>query len=165
MSILNTGFYYDIHVRNPDGSEYSIPRQYNLLPQEGLNHIAGLIRGTVVASANWYNGIYESNYVPTSAITSAQLTSVAGESTAYASATRPAWDHAFDGVTTISNTASTSSFVMTSAKTIYGAFIHNSPTKGGTSGVLLSIARFSTPLVLVQGATLTLTAGVVISST
>ena len=164
MSILNTGFYYDVHVRNPDGSEYSLPRQYNLLPQEGLNYIAGLIRGTVASSGSWFNGIFESNYVPTLSLTSAQLTSVAGESTAYVGATRPAWTHAFDGATVISNAASQSSFVMSAAKTIYGAFIHNSAVKGGTSGVLLSIARFTTPLVLAQGATLTLTAGITIAS-
>ena len=43
------------------------------------------------------------------------------------------------------NTASRAEFTFTSAKTIYGAFLVPTATKGGVVGPLLSAARFADP--------------------
>src|SRR5690606_27675318 len=99
------GFVYDIeHWR--EGKLLSANRHCNIIPQVGINHIAGLIRGSVSAISSCYIGMCEGNYVPTSATTSDNLPTDALEFTGYDETARAAWTHSYDGVSVIANSAS-----------------------------------------------------------
>lgn len=152
-SVLGTGFKYGLYTRSPGGEWVQDGEpEFNLIPQVGVDHIASLIRGAgATPISSWYMGIFESNYVPTSGVGAADLPGVVGESGAYDETTRPAWTHQYDGVSVIDNTASMATFTMNASKRIYGAFIISSSTKQGNSGLILSIARFSTPRDLEPG--------------
>ena len=164
MSVLGYGFRYDGEIITPDGEIIQFS-DTNLLPQVAIDHIAGLIRGTTSPIGSWYMGLFENNYVPTSGVTAADLPGVVGESTAYTEATRPAWTNAYDGVSAIDNLASKATFTMNAAKVIYGAFIVSSSVKAGNTGLLLSIARFSTAKTLDSGSVFTLGAGITLVPT
>jgi hypothetical protein len=136
----------------------------NLIPQVGIDHIAGLLRGLATPISNWYIGLFAGNYVPTMATTSADLPTTAGESVAYSETTRPAWVHAYDGVNDISNNLSRAEFTFTSDQRLYGGFVVSSEAKGTGTGVLLSIVRFPSPVDVVAGSTLRVLAGTVLVS-
>lgn len=157
-SILGSGLQYDATITHPDGSVERFT-DFNLLPQEAVNHIAGLIRGSSAPIANWYVGVFENNYVPTSAVTAADLQTLVGESVAYDEALRPTWSNTYDSVSLISNAASKAVFTFNATKRIYGAFIVSASGKGGNTGTLLSIARFTTARDLDAGSVLSITAG------
>jgi hypothetical protein len=162
-SILGTGLTYTCTLTHPDGTSEKW-EQPNLMPQAAINHIASLVAGSGSLIANWYVGVFEGNYVPTSDITAAGLQSPAVESSAYSGAARPSWNHAYDGVSVIDNLASEASFTFTADKTIYGAFICSSSTKSGTSGTLLSIARFSVAKIVTSGSVLSVGAGLTLAA-
>ena len=163
MSVLGRGFKYSGEIITPDG-EITTFSDFNLLPQVSIDHIAGLIRGVGTPIGSWYLGLFENNYVPTSGVTAADLPGVVGECTAYTEATRPEWVDAYDGVASIDNIASKAVFTMNAAKVIYGAFIVSSSVKAGNTGLLLSIARFSTAKTLDSGTQFSLAAGLTLIS-
>lgn len=157
-SILGTGLRYDFEIKYPDGRIEKFS-EFNLLPQVAINHIASLIRGAgATPISSWFMGIFENNYVPTNAVTAADLPGVVGECVAYSEAARPAWTHSYNGAGVIDNLAAKAVFTMTSDKNLYGGFIVSTSTKGGNTGLLLSIARFSTVKVVPTGAELTVSA-------
>lgn len=122
----------------------TIPITSNLTPQEMLAlNAAVLFDGAPMPSA-WYVGIYETDYTPTSTVTAATINALATECTAYAEATREPFVHASTGVGAVSNEASPAEFTMSATKNIYGGFLSSQPTKGSTSGVLLSVVKFPT---------------------
>lgn len=159
MSVLGFGFRYDCEIIAPDGEIIQFT-DYNLLPQVAIDHVAGLLRATVSPIGTWYVGIFENNYVPTSSVTAADLPGVVGECVTYSEATRPTWSHAYDGISAIDNLASKAVFTMTAAKRVYGAFLVSNSTKGGNTGTLLSIARFSTAKDLDIGSVFSVAAGI-----
>lgn len=162
-SLLGRGFWYDCEVIAPDGEIITF-EDHNLLPQVSVDFVAGLLRATVSPIGNWYVGIFENNYVPDGSVTAADLPGVVGECTAYSQTARPTWQHQYDGISVIDNLAAKAEFTMTSAKRIYGAFLVSSSTKAGNTGILLSIARFSTAKDVDSGATFTVAAGITLVS-
>lgn len=118
----------------------------NLVVDQGLNYALNSAFGKASALANWYIGLFEGNYTPTSGVDASTIATLSSECTGYSSATRPAWS--LPGVTItkqLTNGASRASFTFTASKTLYGAFLISSNVKGGTAGTLFSAARFSTP--------------------
>lgn len=155
------GFVYTASIELPDGTVLDLGEHENLIPQAGVDQLAGLITGSTSAISSWYVGVFAGNYVPTSATTSADLPTNAGESTAYSETTRPAWTKAYDGVSLITSSANRASFTFTADTTLYGGFLASNSTKAAASGVLLSIARFATPYTVPSGSVFKL--GVAIS--
>lgn len=151
--LFGKGFVYEGEIIAPDGSIIASGRDHNLVPQVGIDHLVALLRGTGVPISNWYVGLFEGNFVPTSATTAADLQINAQESQAYSQASRPEWVDDYDGVSVVSNLASRAEFSFTAEKRIYGAFLISAATKGGDSGVLLSIARFGSPYDVPAGTT------------
>lgn len=165
MSILGTGLIYKVETLK-DGAVVDVSYERNILPQQSVDHIASLIRGGgATPISSWYLGLFESNYVPDSSVTAADLQATVGESTAYDEANRQDWTNAYDGVGFIGNASNVAEFTMNASKTIYGAFIVSNATKGGTAGILLSIARFSTAKVVESGSVLRITAGLTLTPT
>jgi hypothetical protein len=115
----------------------------NLVVNEGLNDLLNVYFNSGTQKPSWYMGLFEGNYTPVATDTAAGIASAATESSAYASATRPAWTPASPASQSITNAASRASFVFNATKTIYGAFLISNNTKGGTAGVLFSASRFA----------------------
>jgi hypothetical protein len=165
MSLLGTGFRYDSEIITPSG-EIIQSTDFNLLPQVSVNHIVGLLRADgTVPIGSWFLGVFSGNYVPTSGVTSADLPVVVGESTVYSQATRPAWTHAYNGISVVDNISNKAVFTFTAAATLYGAFIVSNSVKAGNTGVLLSIARFNSPKTVDIGTQFSLAAGITLVPT
>lgn len=163
--ILPVGFEFTPEIVYPDGRVVRGDTVPNIIPQAGVDFIAGLLRGTATPIANWYVGIYAGNFTPTSTFTAADLQTSAAESQAYTEALRPTWSHAYDGVSMIDNVTARAEFTMDANATIYGGFLVSASAKGGNTGLVLSIARFSTPQVLVSGAVFRVSAGIALVPT
>lgn len=115
----------------------------NLVVNEGLNSLLGVMFNSATQITAWYMGVFEGNYTPLATETAATIATASTESTAYASTTRPAYVQAAPSSQSITNSASRASFVFNATKSIYGAFLVSTSTKSGTSGVLFSAAKFS----------------------
>lgn len=153
-SAFRMGFVYTPQIVDAQGTVLlEGDPQTNIIPQVGIDHFVALLRGTGSLISNWYVGVYEGNYVPTSSTTAADLPSSAMESTAYSEASRPLWNNTYDGTSIITSLASRAEFTFTADKRLYGAFLCSTATKGSASGTLLSIARFSTPYDVPSGST------------
>lgn len=129
----------------------------NLVVNEGLNALLDIMFHGSTQVSTWYLGIFEANYTPVGTVTAATIASAATESTAYTSATRPAYDEAAASSQSTTNSASRASFIFNATKTIYGAFLISNSTKSGTSGTLFSAAQFSSSKSVVSGDELLLT--------
>ncbi len=116
----------------------------NLVVDQGLNYALNASFGQTSALTSWYIGLFEGNYTPVAGLTAATIAGLSTETTAYTSGTRPAWTTVAATSKQLTNGASRASFVFNATKTIYGAFLVSSSTKGGTSGTLFSAARFTT---------------------
>lgn len=118
----------------------------NMVVDQGLNYALNSAFGQTSALTNWYVGLFEGNYTPTSGVDASTIATLSSECTGYTNATRPAWT--LPGATTtkqLTNGAARASFTFTASKTLYGAFMVSSNIKGGTAGVLFSATRFATP--------------------
>lgn len=116
----------------------------NIVVDQGLNYALNSAFGQASALTNWYIGLFEGNYTPTSGADASTIASLATETTAYTNATRPGWT--LPGATAakqLTNGAARASFTFTGSKTLYGAFLASSNVKGGTAGTLFSAARFA----------------------
>jgi hypothetical protein len=165
MSILGTGLAYKVELIK-DGVVIDQSIEHNIMPQQSVDHISSLIRGAgATPISSWYIGLFENNYSPDASVTAADLQTTVGESQAYGEGTRQLWDNTYDNLAFIGNASSVAEFTMSSTKTIFGAFIASNATKGGTSGILLSIARFSTAKNVDDGTVLRVTAGLTITPT
>lgn len=138
------GFQYIVGHRR--GSRIlSVERVLNLMPLEGINHMFNVEFHAVAQVSTWFVGIFEGNYTPVSTDIMATFPSVATETVAYVSATRPEWVEGAATLGTIDNAAAEAVFVLNADKLVRGAFLSSSAVKAGVAGVLASAARFATP--------------------
>ena len=128
----------------PDG--LGLVATTNLLTTEGINHLlaVGVAGGSQVGT--WYIGIFSGNITITDTLTAATFTSTTTElTTQYSEATRVAFVESTPASKSTNNIANPA--VFTSAVdnvNIWGVGLLSSSTKGATSGVLLSAAKYST---------------------
>lgn len=159
MEKAHFGFHYDIETVK-DGVVIDHDRVYNLIPIQGLNYIieASLRNGTPFPAI--YVGLFEGAYTPVPGDTMAAFPGAATELTAYAESTRQVVTlAAADGGVSESSAAKAVVTGSTNGKQAQGAFISSSPTKGSTTGVLLSAVRFPSPKPLDAGTVLRITCG------
>ena len=137
-------YFYDSNGANPESTA-------NLLPTQGLNYLLETSLRNGSAHTQWYLAIFSGAYTPVSGVTASTFTSSATEITSasegYTETTRRPWTSvaASGGVT--DNVADRAAFTIASANevVIRGAALLSDPVKGGTNGVLVSIARFASP--------------------
>lgn len=124
-----------------DGRLVSSRTVHNLMPEEGRSYVIDAAIANAAQRTAWYCGVYEGDFTPDGTETAATIAGAAAECTAYSDATRPAivFGTVSDG--SIDNGASKVEMTFTADKTLYGGFVSSSPVKGGTTGVLLSVAR------------------------
>ena len=133
-----------------DGKVIDKWQDHNLVVNEGLNDLLQVYLGNGTQKATWYVGLFEGNYTPVATLMAATVASAATECVAYDAGTRPEWFEAAAASQQITNTASKASFTINATKTVYGAFLVSSNTKGGTTGVLFAASRFSTARSLID---------------
>ena len=146
MNSENLGFIYTVeHIRN--GEVLSSETIHNVMPDEGSNYFlsAALLGGS--QSGTWYVGVFEGDYTPVASDTAATFPGAAygNECVAYTEATREQWFNDAIAGGLIINGTTRAEFTFNATKIIRGAFLTNLSTKGGTTGVLLSAARFLSP--------------------
>lgn len=161
---VRAGFEYVIEVVGTDGTVRDREVVHNLMPIQGLNHMLSVTLKGAVQVGTWYLGLYEGNYTPSPGDLASSFPASATETTAYTGAARPALTLGAVTSGTVDNAALRAEFTMNANKTIYGGFISSASAKGGTSGVLLSAVKFSSPKSLESGELMRLTAGFTLAS-
>jgi hypothetical protein len=137
---------------------------HNLMPTEGLNYaLSAALTGGAQVSA-WYIGLFEGNYTPQASDTAATFPGLATETTAYSGSVRLPWTYSAVAAGATNNSASKAEFTASATKTIYGGFLSSSSVRGGTTGTLLSVVRFSSPKTVDSGDILRITAGFTLTS-
>lgn len=134
-------YFFDTDGERPDTAK-------NLLTTQAFNYLleAGLRSGAT--QPNWYLALFSGAYTPTAALTAADFSATANEITSavegYAEATRRPWTSVAVSGGLTDNTAARAAFTIATATslTIRGAALLSDSVKGGTNGVLMSIARF-----------------------
>ena len=155
MEQLKPGFLWTLRERDASGQIVHEETIHNLMPIESLNYMleAALNEGTQYGS--FYVGLYSGSYTPIPADTMASFPGSATELTAYTSANRPALTLGTIANGQVDNLADPTEFTGTVDGTqARGGFISTTAAKGGTTGVLLSAVRFSSPRSLNQGSRL-----------
>lgn len=140
------GRFYWWHKRN--GIIIAQGSEHNLVVDQGLNYAlnAALDAGSQIAT--WYVGIFESDYTPLAGDTGTNFPTDAVECTAYDEATRPIYVVPASTAQSITNVASRAEYTFNASKTIYGAFLISSATKGATGGTMFAAGQFDTERVV-----------------
>lgn len=148
----NIGFVHQLDIVDPRGRVIdSTPPVCNRIPQDGLAFLIQAPFGDTAPITNFYCGLFTNNFVPTDSTTSADIPVAMGEFTQYDESARPIWQRTFVPFNQYQNQASPAIFTPSQEATVYGSFLVSSATKGGNTGLLLSVARFSTAKELTQG--------------
>ena len=136
----------------------------NLIPTEGLDYVVGAALKGVSQISSWFIALFEGNYTPVAGVTAATFPAAATESTAYAETNRVAWTGGAVSGGSVSNTASKAVFTMNATKTIYGIAQTSLLTKSGTTGTLVSVARFAAAKSVVADDILNVTSTITLTS-
>lgn len=160
---VKMGFTYLIEVVH-DGEVVDSEVVHNLVPTEGLNHTLDVLLRGGTQVTQWYVGVFENDYTPLGTDVMSTFASLAGESTAYTDTTRLEFTPGAPAGGVANNSAALAEFTFNATKTIRGAFLSSSNTKGGTAGVLLSAAKFSAAKSVTSGDILRVSAGIQMTS-
>ena len=136
------------------GKEKWMSISKNITVDEGNNDNLDVYFKSGSASANWYIGLKSTNQTHTISFNAAGIGTQFTEGTGYSEGTRQAWTTAAVSSKTITNSASPATFSMSGSATIYGAFLINNNTKGGTTGKMWACSDFSVARPVVNGDTL-----------
>ena len=152
---MDWGFTYTPEVIMPCGKIIACESAHNIITNQGIEHLTGLMLGTSPLIGSWYIGLFARNYVPTLDTTAADLPVSVGETVGYTSPERPLWTPDIAGGGIIDNLNSRANFEGLSGD-IFGAFLVSSPAKGTGGGLLFSIARFPSPVSVPEGSSMAL---------
>lgn len=127
----------------------------NLVVTAGCNKYLDATLKTGLASPAWYVGLKGSG-TPNAADT---MSSHASWSTItpYSNANDPAWTPGTISAGSVDNSASKAVFNINASADVYGAFMKDNNTKGGTTGTLLGVGDFAAYRSVVSGDTLNVT--------
>lgn len=167
MDRAQAGFTWTIEAIK-DGVVIDREVQHNLIPIEGINYLINAGIKGATQSTSWYIAPFSGSYTPVSTDTAATFPASATEFTGYVETARQTLVLGTTSAGQVDNTASLATFTSpntVTGATVAGGFITSSPTKGATSGTLISAVRFSSPKPFDQGTVLKITAGFSISST
>jgi hypothetical protein len=142
--------------RDPEGSMIYPDGWQNLIVNTGLDQLLG---GGLTGGGPWYIGLTDGTPTVEAGDT---LVTHAGwvEVTGYDEVARQAWTAGAVSGQSVDNTASAAVFTITAnSTTVGGAFLANSSTKGGTTGILFAAGAFTqADVTLSAGSTITITA-------
>jgi len=121
----------------------------NLVTIEGLNYLLDAALRGGQAQTQFYLALFGGAYTPQGDLTAADFAATAQEfvspTEGYTQATRALWQPGVVSSGALDSSANMAEFTIASAGvlTIRGAALLSEQTKGGTSGVLVSMARFA----------------------
>jgi hypothetical protein len=141
QELLVGGKYVGQIIRN--GKVVDEFEDFNLVTNEGLNSLLNVGLNGATQLTAWYLGLFQGNYTPVSTDTAAVIAGNSTESSSYAGTTRPQWIPVAASGQSITNSAARASYTFNASVTIYGAFLISSAVIGGSTGALLSAARFT----------------------
>ena len=158
------GGVYTVECYDKDGKLKWSEAMHNLVVNVGLKDMNDKYFTGSTYTAAWYLGLVTGPGAGNTYDPDDTMASHVGwtEDTGYSQATRPA--ATFGAATTadpsvITNALSVAVFSISATTTIAGAFLTSDNTKGGTTGVLFSVANFQSPgdRAVVSGDTLNIT--------
>lgn len=160
---------HGVYVHDVNGQDERIDR--NLLPDQGLTKMLGVMFGAETQITAWYLAPFSGNVTVLDTWNAANFAANATEITSgtegYTESTRRAWTPAAAATKNINSNAAKSAFTIATATslTIRGMGLLSTNTKGGTTGVLASAAKFATARVLQDTDAFNVGYGVTLSST
>ena len=157
------GFTYSVEtIRN--GKVVDVEEVHNVVPDEGITHILGVVLKGSSQATTWYVGVFEGNYTPSGSDTMATIPSASTESTSYAGGVRKPIVFGSIAAGSVDNLGAPTDLAFSATKIIYGGFLSSSSARGGTSGTLLSAVRFSSPKSVDSSTTLRIKVGFTLAS-
>lgn len=135
-----------------DGKDVSLG--HNLQPDQALLSMLNVYFKNATQLPAWYLTIFSGAVTPDGTYTAANFAANASEITStsegFSNATRPQWVPGTAAANALDNLASKAVFniVATTSITAQGGALLSSNVRGGTSGVLGSLARFNAPRIL-----------------
>lgn len=160
---VTVGHLYRVECIGPDGELKWVDGFENLVVTAGLNKYLDATLKTGLASPAWYVGLKASG-APVAGDTMGSHASWA-ESTIYSQANRPQWTAGTISGGSVDNSGTVAAFTINAAGTVWGAFLADNNTKGGTTGTLLGAGDFASSKVVGSGDTLNVTVTCSMTST
>ena len=153
---LDVGGVFTFTCVDPDGNvkwEEEIPNQ---VVDEGETYVLDVAFSGATQVSTHYIGLIEGSS-PSIAESDTLSSKSWTENQDYDEANRQTWSEGGVSSQSIDNSGSPASFTMNASVTIGGAFLTQSNTKGGTSGVLIAAGTFGTARSVGSGDTLNVT--------
>lgn len=145
---------YQVECFDKDGNLKWDETFKNLVVTVGRNHYLDATLKTGNASPAWYVGLKNT----TAAVAGDTMASKGWtELTPYSNGTRPTYTVGTISAGSVNNTSSKAVFSVNATATIFGAFLVDNSTKGGTSGILLGAGNFAASRAVLNGDTLNVT--------
>lgn len=163
-SEIKTGAVYAVDVVAPDGTVSQASIEHNLVPTQGLTHMASVVFKGATQVNPWYIAPFEGDYTPVPGDTAATIAASAVETTAYTASARLEFVEGAVTAGAVDNTASRAEFTFNANKVVYGVFLVSASPKGATTGTLISVVRFASPKTVESGSTLRVVAGFAFAS-
>lgn len=145
------GFKHELEIVDSSGAVIERESVFNRIPQDGLAFLLQAPFGDTATIPTFYCGLFTNNFIPSDGTTAADLPNSMGEFTQYSEAARPVWTKTFLPYGQYTNQDDPAVFTPTQDANVYGSFLVSSSTKGGNTGLLISVARFSTTKALSIG--------------
>ena len=158
---LKLGGRFEVWCLDKNGVEKWREDVHNLVTNEGLNALLGIMLNAATQITAWYVAPFESD----TTILATHTYAVPGftESTAYSEGTRQAYDEAAPSGQSITNSASPAALSINATKTIYGAALVGGGSAATTKddqaggGTLFCAVKFSAAKAVEDGDTLNIT--------
>jgi hypothetical protein len=152
---INISHRYTVECYSSDGKLKWIDGFENLVVTAGLNKYLDATLKTGLATPAWYVGLKGTGTVAAGDT----MASHAGwsEITPYSDSARPTYTPGTISSGSVDNSASKAVFNINASTTVYGCFMADNSTKGGTTGTLLGAGDFSASRAVVSGDTLNVT--------
>lgn len=147
--------HYKVECFGKDGKLKWIEEFDNLVVTAGLNKYLDATLKTGLAAPAWYVGLKDTG-TPAAGDTMASHASWA-TITPYSDATDPAFTPGTISAGSVNNSGSKAVFNINATDDVYGAFLKDDNTKGGTTGTLLGVGDFTAPRSVISGDTLNVT--------
>jgi hypothetical protein len=127
----------------------------NIVVTTGLNILLDSTIKTGVTSPTWFVGLKGTGTM----VAGDTMASHSGwaEITPYSDSTRPAYTPGTISAGAVDNSAAKAVFNINGTSTVYGCFLANNSTKGGTTGTLYGGGDFGSPRAVINGDTLNVT--------
>lgn len=141
--LAKVGFIHHLEIldKNGDVIDDTGPIE-NVVPFGGIEFLISSPFGDAAPIPTFYCGLFTKNFVPDHSTSVANLQRDMGELINIEEASRPTWDRVYDNGGGYNNYDSPAIITPTQDVAVYGSFVISSDTKGGTNGLLISVARF-----------------------